>query len=298
MNDIYTNDPIAKKQANGNKRLKIFLSSGLVIALILAILGAAVVLFSFDNQTRYFSASPISIALAVLSAVTVAFAISSFFVFKSVKLEQSNTCIGASLCARLLSIVPVAICAYYVISVFNSSTDEKDGKDPTVTLAILFLMFVFCAVYELSCVIKLNKTLTVISGITRIIFCLYIASSLYFDMHVELNSPFKLVIQFAAAALAIDTCMQVRNTVSGVSTSAYIAAKALSISIGALAFTITVCAIIQDAAIRDIGYLWYSIYFISSAVCSCIDLVRVKYPTSPMLEPESEPDETSNQQNT
>ena len=293
MNDIYTNDPIAEKRSSGNTRLKIFLSFGLTLALFLAALGAAAVFYSFNNETRYFTASPITLALAITSAITVALAISAFFVFKGAKLEQSNTHVGTSRCTRLLSVVFMATCAHYVISTINTSTDSAEAKSHAYTAILLFLMFVLCAVYEISHVMALNKTLTVISGFARIVFCLYIVSTLYFDMHVEINSPFKLVVQFAAAALAIDTCMEVRDIISGVSTRAYIAAKTLSISIAALTLAISACAIIKNAKFEDLGYLWYSLYFISLAICSCIDLARIKYPTSIMIELESESESES-----
>ena len=288
MNDIYSTEPTTQTSASQNKRLRVFLYLGLVITVVLAALGAAVVTFSFDSETRYFTFSSISLALAITSAVAVAFAISSFFVFNGAKLEQTHHHIGAALLTRILTIAPISLCAYYTISSLSAATDGGNNKNPQLTAALLFLMFILCAVYNVSRVITLNKTLAVISGIAQIAFCLYIISALYFDLRIEINSPFKLVIQFAAAALAIDTCMEVRDVISGVSTRAYIATKALSIAIGTLAFTITVCAVIQNAKLDDLGYLWYSIYFFAQAICSCIDLSRVKHPTSLMDTPVSD----------
>lgn len=280
MNDTIPGDKIAKQKGD-RSLLRAFLAAAYAIAIILAALGAATVLFSFDNQTRYFRGTAISIALAATSAVVVVLAICAFFLFKSQKLQRApieNRKVGRIL--RLLTILPIVICAYYVITTTIENAKQNDTDSSVVpSVVLLFIMFTLCAVYNVSHAMVLNKTLSIFSGMAQIAFCVYVMTTLYFNWSVELNSPFKLIVQFAAASLAIDTCMEVRDIISGVSTRAYVATKTLSMSLGSLCFAISLCAVIKGARIEGFGYLWYSLYFLALAICSAFDLSKVKYPS-------------------
>lgn len=285
MNDTQNNQSTTPEGKKTCRRLPVFQNVLAALTVILALLGTATTFFSFDGESRYFENSAPSIALAIASGAAVALAISAFFVFKGVKLEKTPAKHRKSaLALRALTVIHAAFCAFYAISGISAAQDDKNG-DASRTFAVLliFLMFTLCAVYNVSHSIKLNKTLVIFSGFAQIAFCLYVIATLYFDRAVELNSPFKLIVQFTAAAIAIDTCMELRDVISGVSTRAYIAAKTLSVSLGLLCAAIILCAVAKGAAIDGIGYVCYSSYFLLISICSDRELARVKYPTSEML---------------
>ncbi|MBE6584073.1 MAG: hypothetical protein E7649_03695 [Ruminococcaceae bacterium] len=264
-----------------SRRLLVYLILTSIFASVCAVLGAIVTARSAEQGTRYFISQDLTPALYVTVALTVVFAVSSFFVFKNIKTIRDPKLFGSKL--RFVYLLPVAATVALAISKLlpssNADTVKSLIKIPaseTYTAffkLILLILLVLCAIYSFLHILRSpNRLLMLISGMAQTVFCIFIVASLYMDLLVELNSPYKLVVQFGAIFLAIDTCMELRGLISGVSIRACVCSKTLSISFAAFCFGVILCAAICDAGMLDTTYLLYSIYFICHAACSLFAL--------------------------
>ena len=276
MNDINqaTAAPCPCKRAK--KRLWVFIAIALTAALAACIAGAVSAIGSFDEGTRYLSDSIATVALEVLIAVTVAISVSALFVFGSRALTKRKFAYTSP--ARLLHLLPATASIACIHHTFNPSrlvlADEQMGAS---IASIVYIIGIFCALYCISCMFSgFNKAWRLVSGMASIVFCLIIIIVLYFDLTVELNSPLKLLVQFATAALAIDLCMELRDTATAVSTGAFIASKVLMISLCSVAFTVLLCAVNSGAELPDNAYLIYSAYTFSYVPAAIYSLFTVK----------------------
>ncbi len=285
MNDkIYTDSglkdsAIIKRQ----RRLTFYIAALSALILISTALGVIITLFCVDGQTGYFTPSIFTTLFFTAMAISAALSISAFIIFDSKALSLSSRVRALPL--RLMYILPsaaVCICFYAIALQEYRSSPVSAPRFPTlagsVGSMIFAAAFLLCIMYSISHIFQsFNKSLKLISGIMQIALCLYIMITLYFDLSVELNSPFKVLIQFSAATLAISTCMELRDLTTGVSIRAFIAAKALLCAISVPTFAVTICSEITEISLKDQIYPAYSLFFIACAICSAVELCGIKF---------------------
>ena len=246
------------------------------------ITGVACSLLSLDAETRYFASEYASIAVLAAAALCIVLSIAAFPCIS--RDEASTAGIGQSK-ARYL-IIPELFTMLACIRLIWDTVGAKiiaaahsGAKNSSLTIiALTLLLIAFALSFLYSCRFAYKNPSNVfvaVMGICRIVFFLYIITTLYFDMVVELNSPFKLIVQFTAAAGALQTCAEVRGTVSGISERAYVAAKALSMGFGALCFTLICGAVIKGISLPDNSYICYSAFFLASNVFSAYEIIRI-----------------------
>ncbi|MBQ4274880.1 MAG: hypothetical protein IJB94_07960, partial [Clostridia bacterium] len=219
-----------------------------------------------------------TLALCVFVAISALCSLSALFIFKKTRADAQKAKASPTRVINLLSAIAATACACTVLPMVVEGGAGKNDQGETLTLtsALLIVMFLLCIAYSLSKIANREGAVVIVSGIAELIFCLYIIVTLYFDPKIELNSPFKLLIQFAAAALALSTCAELRLFISEISTGAYIALKTLSITLGLVSVGSMVCLAAQEVALGGTTYLVYSVYFASRAICSAYDLICLK----------------------
>jgi hypothetical protein len=258
------------------KRLWSFIAIALVLALAASAAGIISALGSFEDGSRYFPSSVATVALEVLLVMAVVASVSALFIFGTKALKKRKFAYTSP--ARLLHLLPAIVSIACIHHAFDPSSlapsDEQTGASLS---SLVYIIGIFCALYCISCMFKgFNKALRLVSGMVSIVFCLIIMIVLYFDLAVELNSPLKLLVQFAASSLAIDLCMELRDTATAVSTGAFIASKVLLITLCSVAFAVLLCAVSRGAELPDNTYLIYSAYTFSYVPAAIYSLFTVK----------------------
>ena len=285
MND-YT--PNISPQSKPRSKAKGYLYTLLAVTAICIAVGALCSVLALDGETRYFTTQTASIAVLAVFALCTLLSIVALFVFG--KSEVSTVNIKTSVAKRLIfpEFAMMTVCTYFVLQPVAkkmSNAAKNDGNDAALTViatALLLIALILGYLYSARFAFK-NPSRTFISvmGICRIVFFLYIITTLYFDMVVELNSPFKLIIQFSAVAAALQTCIEVRNVISGASQRAYVAAKVLCATFGVLCFTLTCGAVAKGVPQPDSSYLIYAAYFATLALFSAYEIVCITRQSKP-----------------
>lgn len=261
-----------------NRIFKRYLCVSVGLAVLTAAAGVLCVLFSFDGQSRYFTDSVWTIALSVLLALCAISGLVALFLFKK---TAANIEIAASSPFRWLNVltsVSLVACACAVLKKLElvNAKPVETGGELTLGMAAVLFMFLLCIAYSLSKIANRQGAIVTVSGMAELILCLYVIVTLYFDPIIEINSPFKLLIQFTAASVALAVCAEIRQHVSGISAATYVAAKTMSAALGLVSFAITICLYAKDVSLDGYVYLVYSIYFAARAIPTIYDLICLK----------------------
>lgn len=160
--------------------------------------------------------------------------------------------------SRYLSILP-AIASFYVF--YFALSDESLGTwgNAVMVAALVSGVFFLLKLFKGACAGK------VIGGFGIFALCAIIIASLYLDHEIELNSDFKLLVQFGAAGIIIGTMADIRKLLSRIQTKWYIALKAIGFILCA------VCPAVLLAPSVISCELFPSAYFVYSKLCfACV----------------------------
>ncbi len=99
-----------------------------------------------------------------------------------------------------------------------------------------------------------------------------IIASLYLDFSIELNSPYKLAVQFAAVAVMLGTMADMRHILSKTGAGRFIYLKAIAAILALLASGLVFTVWPSEANAIPEGYFVYSLFYFSYAVSCCAEL--------------------------
>ena len=229
-------------------------SAAMIIFLL--IIGAMVFPLSFEVDGRYMISSPAVIALYVAIGLAVVFALSSFLFFKG--LTVSAPCTTTKRVTALLSAVASAVpFIYYIYSDVSAKigvlfaepgtlTAPYSGLDTLSTLiTVVSAISLICSLYL---VIRQSKIAALIAGYSRVIFLALIITKLYLDFSVELNSPVKILVQFAAVAAMMATTANIKPIVRKQKAAAFLSVEFLSATLCLLCFALFALEIAPHSA--------------------------------------------------
>lgn len=261
-----------------NRIFKRYLCVSVGLAVLAAVAGGSCVLFSFDGQSRYFTESGWTIALSVLLALCAVCSIVALFLFKKTGANLETAASSPFRWLNVLTSVSLVACACTVIKKLElvNAKPIETGGELTLGMAAVLFMFLLCIAYSLSKIANRQGAIVTVSGMAELILCLYIIVTLYFDPIIEINSPFKLLIQFTAASVALAVCAEIRQRLSGISAAAYVTIKTFSAALGLTSFAVMICLYAKDVTLDGYVYLVYSIYFAARTIPTIYDLICMK----------------------
>lgn len=266
------------------------IASGIVIAALL-IVGSVVFATSFEPSSRYFLPSPITFALYAAIGISVAFTLSAFFILKGLSVSPTGV-VTSKMTAALSAAASAVPFIYYIYSDVSerialllaapsSPADSRNGLDIlsvmiTVTAAISLICFLYLT-------IRGGKISYLLAEYTRVIFLALIITKLYLDFSVELNSPVKILLQFAAAAALIATVAKLRPVIGKSQATAFASAQFLSAALCLLCFAMFAFEIAPHSAKYTSDLMVFPIMLLIFGVESIVLLFtcRIASPNEP-----------------
>ena len=179
------------------------------IALTIAVcaLGCISVVSSCESDARYFSASTAVTVFAIAIALSIALSFAALFIFKKEPIKSADMSDGYARAARYSSVLPAFVSlGVALFSLFNEGLEQWSNA-----------VMIFGALSALFFTLKLFTrlvTLKAVSGFGVFLLGAVIIASLYLDMTIELNSHFKLLVQFGAAGMILGTIADLRTLLS------------------------------------------------------------------------------------
>ena len=272
--------------------------------LLIALVAASAISFTlgFDDSLRYFNGSPINLPFVIISILTVILALASLFLFKGriVRREKSLISGIAAMLPAIALMILVLKSSWDALIAFGAQEKGDRSFDVWTVLAIVTaLLSILYAITEL---LDIGKSTKLLAGYGQIIFCVITIAKFYLDFSVELNSPVKLIIQFAAAAMVLCTLADLRELLGRASASFFVASRILSVALGIISAFLLSFEIIPSADLYSADYETFTLVFALLAIKSCFELFSVDMgETIPkerdeVSESDRTPDEESNRE--
>ncbi len=244
----------------------LYLITSLILVAVTSALGIYTVVLSRDTASRYFAETWASHAFDLAVIASTAFALSAFFAFKSERNALKASRARETAFVELITVPTALLCAYRAFS------DAEGGR---IALAAAAIGAVF-TILTLVSLFLLNSSLKVLKSYAEIIFCILIIISLYLEYEIEINSPYKLMIQFAAASVILSALAEARLELSRCSARLFVPAKLTKITLCTLCAAVNIVCFVIDGPIQDVDYLAYSLFFASEAICSSVKYINTK----------------------
>jgi hypothetical protein len=237
-----------------------------------AALGAVSFAAYMNESGRYLRPSLIVIALYVVIAVTVILAFAALFLFpRSNKVSSEQKWVKYTLLLPIASLLPI-------IAAAAKTVDAAAWADESKRLAFIISILIFATAiislcYFISIILSFKGSVSAILGYFFIIFCILVIATLHMDYSFEMNSPFKVTVQFAAAFTALSALSDIRNQLDRPSAKQYVLSKLCCLVFNALSL---IGSIFAHSRGYGSEYLTYSIFFTSCALCSSIEFFTSK----------------------
>ncbi len=267
---IQQDPPIVKSEslipAIEKKKRAIYMLISLFLTAITAVLGIYVTILSRDNGTRYFSDIQASSLLCLSLSAAITFDISAIFVFKGSRSAPIQAKVNQSSWIELITVPSILLPAYLAFK------DVEGGSLATVFCVSAVVLASACIIAAFT----KSPSLKVIKSYLEVLFCILIITSLYLDLVVELNSPYKLLIQFAAAIIILSALADARLMFSRCSAKLFVFAKLTTITLCTLSAAVNITCFAYKGPIQDQAYLFYSLFFAAKSICTLIEYPDIK----------------------
>ena len=248
------------------KKQKALILSSAFMALLTAIVGVLAVNSSYKPGAHYFTQSPIFTALTVISLVSVIAVIIPYFILDR-KFVTVSAC--GDRITRLVYLLPATsavLCA--IICYENVSL----GRFATLTAAAAAIS----ALYFILMTFNAHPALTLIAGIGHLLFCALIIIALYIEPAIEINSDFKLLVQFGAAASMLNMIADSRVPLLRASARSFFAFKTAALIFCLLGGAVTVTVFSVGGEVFDRSYLYFAIFYLTQSALAAVSLASAK----------------------
>ncbi len=213
-----------------------------------------------NGGERYLANSVYASTLTVLIILSVILPFSAPIIYKGRRPDKP------SLFARLFSIIPagaaVFTSVYAVLYGFGVKWDLA-----MICFALVSAIFFILKLFEKH---KAAKLLTVFGVLA---LAVSIIALLYFDYEIELNSTYKLAVQFGAAGLILTAISDARHETDRLSLGWYILLKSISLSLSLLASSLVITAFVSLETALPISYLVFSVLYAANSVSLTSELI-------------------------
>ena len=258
-----------------------YICVALAITLAVCTLGCMSVVSSCKEGARYFSASATVTIFAIGIALSIALSFAALFVFKKEPFHLADSSDGYAKVARYSSALPALASLGIAVFALLDGIFGAWGNAVMILGAVASLYFILklCDRFPIA---------AVISGFGVFALCTVIITSLYLDLTIELNSHFKLLVQFGAAGMILGTIADLRAKLSPKAPNGFKLSDRDFIKIGVKGFiflkllALTLCAVCASVIILyfAIGhsalgahYLAYSLLYLAYAISSASELI-------------------------
>ena len=279
--------------------LKAYKIAAAVISGLLVIASVIAFTLGFEADIRYFNDSYLSLPLAIAALAALSLAVSSLFLFKGTSIDRYPEPL-----MKFVSMLPmIALIRLAIHAVWSEllrlSQAKIDGIDTAIDLwaVLLLITAIIASIYNLAEIFSRSKALKLVTGLAQILFCIVTIAKLYVDLSVEINSPIKLIVQFAAASVILCTLSDLRQELEIPNAFIFVSSRITSISLGIVTAVAFFAEILQHADKYGEDYSIYPLVFIAYGIKSAVELFPssfVKSGTSEVCEIiEEMPDEPS-----
>lgn len=224
---------------------------------------AAIIALGCDINTKYLT-EPASVALTVTvaAAILIPFICSILLSRKS----EGNTVTRIS----WNSLLPLAASIFLAYHTLVNDLGQWGN-------AILLLSLVATAFFILK-MFNNRDTLKILCAIGMFALGTAIIGLLYLDFEIELNSPFKLAVQFGGVALMLGTIADARATLSRIKTGWFIFFKSVASSLCLICAGLVFTAFARGFKILPDVYLVLAIFYACYAVNSIAEIMSASIP--------------------
>ena len=244
------------------QKLRIIRTLTAIIATISAISAAVAVLLTREDRSRYWGSTPAVYVFCAATALGVICAVACLFTFRSGTEEKLPTQSSPRRATEVISSFVLLLSAF---AAFVSDTSA-------VLKAVLVISVLVAALIALRGEYNGSVNSALVGTYAKTVFCILTISVLYLDMIVEMNSPFKLIVQFAAAAVALSALCDARRISGGVSARMSVGAKVLVCLLGLSSGAVAIAGAIFKGELIPAQYFIYSAYFTAEAIYALISL--------------------------
>lgn len=247
--------------------LKICKIGAVILTSLAAIFGALSFVTCMTESGRYFRTSFAVTMLHITIAATVLLAISSIFLFtKSQKIESERKWIKYIYALPAIGLLPLITIFFKSLNTLNFAVDTERLK--CIISILIFATAILSLGYFIAVSFNFKGGAVAGFGYVFILFCMLAIAQIHTDHSFEMNSPFKITIQFTAVATALNALSDIRNHIGRPSASQYVSAKLCCLVLNVLCLISSAVAYSQG---YGINYLTYSVFFTSCAICSSIE---------------------------
>lgn len=186
----------------------------------------------------------------------------------SVSEEPSMALISriASLASRFSFVLPAALSLYVA---YFALADESLG---TWGNAFLIASFV-SALFFLFKTLREMRVIKALCGFGVFALGALVIASLYLDHVIEINSDFKLMVQFAAAGIILGTIADIRLLLSRTSRRWYILLKLVGFILCSICSAVIIPLMLKDGDALPASYLTYSWLYLAHALSTLFDIL-------------------------
>lgn len=180
--------------------------------------------------------------------------------------EESKATKVSWIISRCFSIFPAAISFYVFYFAFSDESLGTWGNAVMLTAFITSLFFLFK-------IFKGMRAGKVISGFGVFALCAMIIASLYLDHEIELNSDFKLLVQFGAAGIILGTIADIRVVLLRIKSRWYITLKAIAFILCVISSVIMLSAPVAESGLFPVAYFVYSKLYLAYVIPTALEII-------------------------
>lgn len=241
-------------------------------------LGALAFSTAIPQGERYFekTAGVLALNLLIVPAMIIMFCAITCFYKQTIK-EADN--VATRIAAVFTSAAATVPFIYYICDTVLNRISGNTDKQADFSLLLLAVTSVAVFLFSLSSLFDIGKVSTLLSGYCQVVFCVIIITKFYIDYTVELNSPVKLLLQFAAVAIMLSTVSDLRGIIGRPNAIYFVITKLFAASLPILYFVAFVAEIAPNIEKYSTEYAIFVPFFICYGISSTIKLMSFKLDT-------------------
>ncbi len=244
---------------SGNKKT----AFGLIISLLPLLPGilSAIATFQSEPNGKYLSGTG-SLLLTVAVAISLTVAIVGLLSFKS---ERS---IEPIFRARAFSLIPELAALFLICHLAMNNIGEWGNT-------ILIFCLAATAFFVFKGQSKVRPAFRIAGAVGMLLLCTSIIALLYLDFEIELNSPYKMAVQFGAVGMMLGTIADARATLSRIGAGWLVLLKSSASSLCLICAGLTLTAFARGTEVLPDIYFALSLLYLGYAISAIAETIAI-----------------------